>query len=301
MAFREIPPIQYNKDVERLVKYYKRSYLLIVQELIRQIETDGSLIYRNQEASLARQIGLILKQNDAVIQREVADLLERAHVKGQAQALLSLGEASTLAEATKGVSFSLLAQRSVEALVTDTFEDVLALTNRTDIRIKKTIREASGEIMRINAIQQIGYDTNKKQLMEKLLKQGFSKKVQENFKGVTDSAGRKWKLDSYVSMLVQTKIQQSYIEGVRTEATERGVDLAMISSHSAKDACSNYEGTVISMNGQTPGYRTLSDLRGTNLIFHPRCRHTITPLRSFDLLPESLQKKHEEQTSKLKK
>ena len=100
-------------------------------------------------------------------------------------------------------------------------------------------------------------------------------------------------------MVVRTKLQQAHIEGVRVESLERGVDLAVISSHGAKDACGGYEGLVISMNGETPGYKTYQKLRQGGKIFHPNCKHHISPIRDIKLLPESLRKKHEEAMRKL--
>lgn len=291
--FREIPPIKYDKDIERLVRLYKRSYTGIMQELIRLLETDSWHILVAQEASLVKQLTLILSELDADVAPLLEELLKKSHVAGQAQAIISLGDATTLAEASAGASMSMFAKQSVNKMLEDTFEDVLALTNRTEKKIKQEVRDISGEVMRINAIQQIGYDTTRKEIMQKLLKKGFSKKITKDFKGVTDSAGRRWKLDSYVNMLVKTKIQQAYSEGVRTESIERGTDLAVISSHGAKDACKHFEGMVISMTGATKGLYTYDELRRSNKIFHPHCKHTITPLRSVELLPASLREKHE--------
>lgn len=298
---REIPPIKHNTDVNRLVKYYQSAHKRVVTELIRLMENNGGNVFVAQEASLARQLQLILKENNDNVLPEIESLIRLSGVEGQAQALLSLGGAKTLADATRGVSMSMYAQRTAEKMVTDTFEDVLALTNRTDKRIKQTIRDISGEVLRMNAMNQIGYADSRKEIMDKLLKKGFSKKVTHDFKGVTDSAGRKWELDKYVKMLVKTKMQQAYSEGVRAESIEQGTDLAMISSHGAKDACRHYEGMVISMTGATQGYFTYDELKASNKIFHPNCKHTITPLRDITLLPQVLQDLHKEKMGNLKK
>ena len=298
---REIPPIKYDKDVERMAEYYQRSHLRVTEELVRLLETDSWNVLVSQEASLARQLQLIMHENDTAIHAEVDALIKKSHVAGQAQALLSLGEASTLAEATRGVSMSMFTQKSAEKMVQDTFEDVLALTSRTDKRIKQTVREISGEVLRMNAMNQSGLTDSRKAIMNQLLKKGFSKKITKDFKGVTDSAGRKWVLKTYVNMLTKTKISQAYSEGVRSECVERGVDLAMISSHGAKDACRHFEGMVISMTGATAGYLTYDELRNSNKIFHPNCEHTITPLRDISLLPPQLQEKHKQMLANVKK
>jgi Phage minor capsid protein 2 len=298
---REIPPIKYDKDIGRLIGYYQRSYSIVVKELIRLLETDGWEQLVKQESSLARQLQFIIQENDKKVLPEIEELLRKAHVQGQAEALLQLGDAQTLSEATKGVTFSLLAQQSVQKMIEDTFEDVLQLTSRTNKRIKKQIRDTAGEVMRMNAMNQIGLDTSKKQIQEQLLKKGFSKDIKKNFVGVTDSAGRKWKLDKYVKMLVKTKISQAYAEGIRSECIERGTDLAVVSSHGAKDQCKHFEGMVISMTGATKGLYTYDELKRSNKIFHPNCEHTITPLSDIDALPESVKKKHEKQLKSAKK
>jgi hypothetical protein len=298
---REIPPIKYSTDVNRLVGYYQRSHLRVVKDLVMLMETTGTERLIAQEASLARQLQLIIHENDKIVLPEVERLIRKSGVSGQAQALLALGEAKTLIEATRMVSMTLLSQKTADKMVADTFEDVLALTNRTDVRIKKTVRDLSGEVLRMNAMNQVGLSDSRKEIMQGLLRKGFSKKVTADFKGVTDSAGRKWKLDKYVKMLVKTKMSQAYSEGVRAESIERGTDLAMISSHGAKDACRHYEGMVISMTGATEGLYTYDELQAGNQIFHPNCEHTITPLSSIELLPTALQEKHGEMLSNNRK
>lgn len=297
---REIPPIRYKKDAKKLVGLYKKAHSDVVKEMIYQLEKDKGEKFAEQESDLAKQLQGIIEEADEDILPEVERIISDSHKKGQARALLSLGDAKTLSEALDDVSFSLFARESVERMVEDTFEDVLAITDRTSKQIKKTVREASGEVLRMNAIKQTGYDTSRKEIMDKLLKEGFTKKVNKRFKGITDSAGRRWKLDSYVNMLVRTKMSQAYTEGVRTESIERGTDLALISSHGALDACADYEGMVISMTGATDGYLTYDDLRESNEIFHPNCEHTVTPLRELKLLPESMQEKHHQQMNKKK-
>ncbi|CDQ21698.1 phage minor capsid protein [Halobacillus karajensis] len=295
MAFREVPEPKYITDRKQIVKDYRKAYNTVVKELLRLLERQSSsdqLI--SNEASIARQIRLLLKNHDANVQDQLDTLLTKSFKRGQAETLLSLGEATTLDEATKGVAFSTLSKNTLDKVLEDTFEDVLAITDRTDKRIKKTVREIASESMRASALQNLGVDSQRKDIVNKLLKEGFSRKVKKDFKGITDSAGRKWNLDSYVNMLVRTKVQQSHQEGVVSESINQGTDLAVISSHGAKDACRHFEGMVISLTGETRGYRTLSELKSSNKIFHPNCQHTITPLRKLEDLPSSLQERHKE-------
>lgn len=298
--FREVPKIKYDKNVERLVNIYKRSFSSIVKELTRLLETDSWHILVAQETALVKQLVLILENMNVDVEPILKELITDAYLRGQVQTSIALNGATTLAEASAGASMSMFAKQAIDKIVEDTFEDVLAITNRTEKKIKQTVRNITGEVMRQNAIQQVGYDTSRKDIMTKLLKEGFSKEIKKDFVGVTDSAGRRWQLDKYVNMVVKTKIQQAYSEGVRAESIERGTDLAVISSHGAKDDCRHFEGMVISMTGATKGLYTYDQLKRSNKIFHPNCEHTITPLRDISLLPPKLQETHKEMVANAK-
>jgi hypothetical protein len=55
---------------------------------------------------------------------------------------------------------------------------------------------------------------------------------------------------------------------------------ATISSHGATDGCAPYEGKVVKLVSEAPGsYPTVDELRSSNKIFHPNCKHTIIPIR----------------------
>ena len=219
----------------------------------------------------------------------------RAFQDGQAGAIYAIGEATSLAEAASKASFSLLARHTVETLVNDTYNDLLIATQNTEKKIKQLVRSVINDTMRVKALEQLGRRTTRNAIIEKLTQQGLSKKVtDEAWVGIIDKANRRWNLSTYAEMVVRTKLQQAHVEGIRVETLERGVDLAVISSHGAKDACGSYEGLVISMNGETPGYKTYQELRQSGKIFHPNCRHHISPIRDIKLLPDSIRQKHEE-------
>ena len=183
----------------------------------------------------------------------------------------------------------------MEALVNDTYNDLLIATQNTEKKIKQLVRSVVSDTIRVKALEQLGRKTTRNAVVEKLTQQGLSRKLtDEAWVGIIDKAGRRWNLSTYAEMVVRTKLQQAHVEGVRVETLERGVDLAVISSHGAKDACASYEGMVISINGQTPGYKTYQELRQGGKIFHPNCKHHISPIRDVKLLPDSVRQKHED-------
>lgn len=296
MSYHVPPEPNYDRDIEKLVVMYKRAFRQISQ-LLPQI-TSG--IERAQADALLRQIEYILRDLNNDAREWCEDIINQAFRDGQASAIYTLGEARTLTEAVGAVSFAMLARETAEAMVADTFQDLLLATDRTSQRIKVLVRNVVAETMRENALRQLGRNTSRRQIVEELTRAGLSRRLSDTgWIGIVDRAGRKWDLTRYAEMVVRTKIQQAHIEGIRTEMVERDLDLAVISSHGAKDACRNYEGMIISMFGRTKGYRTYSELRASNKIFHPNCQHRIHPVSDVSILPKAVRDKHEKQSEAL--
>jgi hypothetical protein len=287
-GFREIPEPNYDKDVNRLLRYYKSAFTRITWEL----QTVKNGIDQSQGESLLRQITFILGELDNNSLDWCKETVNRRYNNARAATLLSLGEAKSLSEAAKGVSFSLLARNTAENLVNDTYDDLLLATKNTEKKIKQLVKGAVSETMRMRALEQQGRKTMQRSIAATLGMQfrGISQDTGK-LTGIVDAAGRRWKVGTYAEMVVRTKLQQAHIEGVRVECLERNVDLAVISSHGAKDGCRRFEGLIISLNGVTPGFPTYAEIRATNQIFHPNCQHSVNPVRDLSLLPQSVRDK----------
>lgn len=293
MSFREIPSPKYVRDTDQLIRYYKEAFKDIALKMA--VMTNG--LERQMAESLLSQISFILRQLDSNTDQWVRQTITATFTEAQAQSLVSMGVAATLTEATGMVTFSMLARDNVEAIISDTYGDLLLATQNTERKIKQLVRNAVSDTMRVKAVEQWGRRITRNEVVDRLTRAGLSRKLDaEAWVGIVDKAGRRWNLSTYSEMVVRTKMQQAHVEGVRVEALDRGVDLAVISSHGATDPCRNFEGMVISMNGLTPGYRTYAELRASGKIFHPNCGHHITPLRDIELLPKQLREKHEEAT-----
>ncbi|MBC9785098.1 minor capsid protein [Heliobacterium chlorum] len=283
------PEPVYERDVNQLVKFYKKAFREVVEKL-KAASNVG--LEQAQAESLISQIAFILKELDDSTKAWCDETINRAFQEGQAAALLSMGEATSLAEAASRSSFSMLARQTVEALMNDTYSDLLLATKNTERKVKQLVRSMVGDTMRSRAIEQQGRRTLTNEIARKLAAKGVSRRLHdEAWVGIVDAAGRRWKLSTYADMVVRTKLTQAHVEGVRTETLERGVDLAVVSSHGATDACRVFEGMVISINGMTTGFPTYQQLRDSGNIFHPNCKHHISPIRDLSLLPRSLREK----------
>jgi hypothetical protein len=289
----QIPPTPtYEEDIKRLLKYYRKG----LRDVVRIIEgLDTKDVIRQQTYNdILRDIAIIFTQLNNQTHDWVQETIQESFEDSQARALLSIGIATTLLEARSMISTTEITRVRAKQLIEDTFEDLLQATQFTEKKVKQLVRDIVAESLRNNALQNVGMRQSKNEILDRLLKKGFSKTIkEETFIGIIDRAGRRWDLQTYVSMVVQTKIQQAQIEGARVEALENEADLAIISSHGARDSCKHFEGMIISLEGRTKGYRTLSELRASGLIFHPNCRHTVHPIGSLEAVPLKLMQKHE--------
>jgi hypothetical protein len=293
-----IPDSAYERNVAQLVRYYKKAF----KEILGQMKGIQNGIERAQAESLLKQIDFILRELDENTKRWCQTTINDAFKRGQIGCIIKLGDAKTLAEAASQASFSMLARETVEALINDTYEDLLLATQNTKRKVVQLVKSAASDTLRLRAAQQLGRRTSSKEIVERLAGRGLSRTLDdEAWVGIVDKAGRRWNLSTYSEMVVRTKLQQAHIEGVRTEALERKVDLAVISSHGARDACAKFEGMVISLNGITPGYPTYTEVRATGQIFHPNCQHSVNALRDISLLPPALRERHAEQLKNAEK
>lgn len=286
-----VPFPKYEDNLDELQKVYAQAMVKMGQ-LIEN--TDPSNPFQQEMfESLMNQHAVIVKELNEGSSKIVEETLRQAYEDGQLNAMVSMGMAPSIVEAKGNSGFSLLNRNRIDAMVRDTFSDVLRANSIMSEGIKRKIRNIEAQVMRENVALQRGTVTSAKDLRQRFLDAGFSKNlVEESWVGITDAGGKRWDLTTYTKMLARTKLQQAQAEGVRTFAEEHNEhDLAIISSHGAKDSCRHFEGMIVSLSGKTKGYRTLAELKGSSLIFHPNCQHSVHAIGNLDALPTKLKEK----------
>jgi hypothetical protein len=290
MTFTIPPTPKYERDLKKLEKTYAQA-LKEIKTMLAAIDPEDLVrreIYEEVLRNITRSVQNLSEFSREWIETALTDSFEYA----QASALVTMGAAKDIVEARSKITRNELGLSRLDALIDDTFEDVLKAHSEMDLRMKKLVREVQAEVLRVNVALQRGTVTNAKDLKTALMKEGFSKSlVEENWKGIVDAGGRRWDLTTYTNMVARTKLQQAQIEGATITALQNEKDLAMISSHGAKDSCRHFEGMVVSLTGRSKGYMTLSEVRGSGLIFHPNCQHSVHPIGDIEALPQSLKDK----------
>lgn len=144
--------------------------------------------------------------------------------------------------------------------------------NAADRMILRKVNDAyAGIVGRASALVATGSITYREAVQREL--DDFANRGITSF---IDKAGRSWDMETYAEMATLTAIERATREGYLDTMQEFDYDLAQISDHyGACPVCEAWQGVVVSVSGNTPGYPSLSEAEGAG-VFHPRCMHDIS-------------------------
>ncbi|MGG4453206.1 phage minor capsid protein [Brevibacillus porteri] len=271
---REVPRPDYEYQIERIVSEYTRAMYRISAELQRLDLTDMSRA--NAAAALAEVVRILTELNETSSEW-VTRNLPIAATDGVAGTIYALGVADTFEEARKIAKFNRINKAMVDAVIADTQSDLLAVTANVERKVRAAVRQATAESMRANMARGV----NGRRTVNRDILDGVRKKLGDSVNtGIIDAAGRKWKPEVYVDMVTRTKTMEAHMEATINEAVARDALYGVISRHGAKDNCRLYEGKTVKLVPNAPGpYPYLGNLRGGRDVFHPNCRHVVSPIR----------------------
>ena len=276
------PEPNYDYDVRKLVKYYENAVDDILRELNR---IDLTNFQRANAVATLKSVGEILSDLDGNASEWANTAIDKAVTDGVIRTLITLGVAGDVVEARTFSRFGQLNRELVKAATADTQADLLAVTQNVDRKVRAAVRLATAESFRANLPKGINATASLRQDITSRLRAQLGESVNT---GIIDAAGRRWKPTTYVDMIARTKMMEAHKEATVNEALSREVMYAVISAHGAKDMCRLYEGKVVKLDPSAPGdYPYLYNLPRRD-IFHPNCKHVLSPIRRLDNLPDDL-------------
>jgi hypothetical protein len=280
--FKEIPTPSYEYEISQLVDYYKRA----VNDILRELNSvDLTDFQRANALAVLKEIADILAELDDNAAAWVEENIPKAALDGVVGAIMALGVAETIDEARTIAKFNRLNREMVKTIVADTQADLLAVTQNMRRKVKAAIRYAVAESMRANMTKGI----NGRKTIRTDIIAGMKKRLGDMVNiGIIYADGRRFKPVDYADMVVRTKMMEAHKEATRNEAISRGAYYGVISSHNAADACRNWEGKIVKLTPDAPGDFPYIDDLPRREIFHPNCRHIITPVRRLDRLPDDI-------------
>jgi hypothetical protein len=257
-------------DYEDDVKDITGAFGGAVDDIKRELE-QMPLDRRGANAA-AKKVGGILKALTGKASSWVDRVIPKAAKEGVSRALSALG----IGKKTEEQPVNRVNSELISATSEDTYADLLAVTKNIDRRTKAAIRRAVADAMRANLEAGVnGRRTINADTIANIRRELGA--AADN--AIIDAAGRRWKVETYVDMVTRTRAMQTQIDATINESLARGVRYGVISKHGAKDACGRWEGRIVKLVRDADGpYPFIGDLPRRE-IFHPNCRHVISPVR----------------------
>jgi hypothetical protein len=260
-----------DKETEKLIALYKKSYVYLLKELLREVDKGLSI---NHTATMLLRVRDELKELDEEAYKYCNEVLPQYYFVGvnAVEAQVAITTVATI----NGFN-NILHKKAIERASTDTFKDLAARTKFMEDQLKEIIRDTSKEIFSRQLVTGESRKTILKQLKQELKAKGITSFV--------DAGNKRWTIDNYSEMLLRTKprilINEGTVDRLKVYQEKypdsSDFDLIQLSSHGAKDWCRLYEGKVFSISGNHPNYPPVSSLPNGYATLHPRCRHIFQP------------------------
>lgn len=266
----DVYPLQVEVNEDNILKItntFKSAYKDIVDEIIGA----SNFGVANRKAIL-KQIKQILEELGVDVEEFLSTELPNYYKQGAEDAIKQLKNVGADISVAEG--FNQIHKQAIIALVDETseaFGESLTGVNRSaQLLLGKAVREAITQRIATSIIS--GDALRDIKLMIKGLLQ------QQGLDALIDKGGHKWTLDRYAEMLFRTKAVEARNRGLVNRMVENGYDLVQVSDHNTDhEACRVWEGRILSISGDTPGYPTVAEAEVAGL-FHPNCKHAINVL-----------------------
>ena len=255
------------QNIAKLINLFKGSYKQIVDEMT----TATNFGVANRKKILS-QVEKILKDLGVDVDKFIKDEIPKYYKTGADQGVKQLQNIG--AEIPIKTGFNQVHKDYIMALVDDTsraFGESLSGVGRSaNLILGKAFRDGVTQKIAKGITAGDALKEVRNQIVLTLKEQGLS--------ALKDKAGRSWDLDAYAEMLFRTKVVEARNRGMVNRMAENAYDLLQSSHHSGTcDICASWQGEVLSITGQTKGYKTVADAEADGL-FHPNCRHAINTL-----------------------
>lgn len=272
------------KNISELVALYKKAY----KEIVQEISTATDFGIANRKAIL-RQIDKTLVELGVDTQKFLEKELPEYYKTGAGHAVSQLEHID--APVRVGTGFSVVHKQAIVALIDETSkafaEGLTGVKRSASVVLNKAVKEEMKYRLAAGQLKGEALVKTKQTITGLLQEQGLSALKTRAY---TNKAGtviqRTIKLDDYAEMLIRTKAVEARNTGLVNRMVENDYDLVQVSAHGATDVCGDWEGEILSLTGETSGYKTVSDAESSGL-FHPNCRHSINVIQP-DLAKETM-------------
>lgn len=273
--------VKYEPNLEQLAARISRRVRRSRREILAVLRTiNFDKLTQTEQRRIIREIERILNGLDETFVEEVPKIIDEVYTHGRAKTLVALGLFPSIRAATKHIrsqkaKTSHAHRQFKSAIVETTMEDLLAMTQNTRRRVKAEVRRVAAEVFRLDE----AVTSQRRDMTRRLHDAGIF--------AIRDAAGRRWSIENYTDVVIVTKMTQAHKEATMQEALEQGAGYVVVSEHGDScPKCEPWEGHLLRIDDSVPGDEpTLDDAIAEGLM-HPGCKHTVTPIRNPDVVPD---------------
>ncbi len=247
--------------IQALIDTYKQAYTNIIKTVADDTES-GKIYKARTMATIRAQLSDLGVQVGKWVDKEIPQY----YVDGANIAIQDLKDLGADISGPKGLAA--INKDSIAVLIDDT---------RNSFATSLTAISRSAEGFVSDALQQqirsiLAEGTLTGQARKDISKSVVAAMEDNGLDALVDAGGRQWQFERYADMLVRTKAVEARNAGLQDKMLQNGYDLVQVSDHNAKDVCADWEGEILSITGNTPGYKTTTEAEADGLM-HPNCRH----------------------------
>ena len=250
----------------RLTSTLKGSY----KDIVQQILTATNFGIANRKQILA-QIETHLEDMGVNVDEFLAAEIPNYYKQGADEAIKQLNNVGAPINVKAG--FARVHKDAIEALVSDTSTSF----GETITGVSRSANQLLGVATRKMLTQKIATGVTGGEALRQVKQQIKGVLQEQGLDTLIDKGGNSWSLDRYSEMLFRTKAVEARNRGLINRIAENEYDLVQVSSHGADDVCGDWEGVILSITGDTPGYETVDDAEADGL-FHPNCKHALNAI-----------------------
>lgn len=237
------------------------------EEVLRAI---GQKLTQSGKISAVNKIKEIIRTADPAVKEWIATAIPNTYITGVEFSDKELGRKvkKITVEDLKTLKDLSVHAEAVNALMSDAYLDFASGMNGLVRGAERQLNEAFKQQARAKIVNNVltGSDirNTKKDIINILGDKGFSV--------LTDRGGNTWTLKRYSEMLARTHTIRSFNDATINRASQFGVDLVQITTHSGScPICTPYEGNIYSLSGNNSKYPRYD----IGLPIHPNCTHNL--------------------------
>ncbi|MEU5945130.1 phage minor capsid protein [Micromonospora sp. NPDC047465] len=276
------------------VDLYRVAEQAILREVTRHLlagmeAPDWAVTRLGALATLRRTVEQILRVVEAEGAEQVREALAKAYRSGQAAATTGLPAQLLPRDPDAVRAAGVVAEQITRAGVIENLAAALIqdVGERHSNVLRHVLDVYRAVIQQATAVSVAGGQTRRQASQF-----AYRRFIDQGVSSFTDSAGRVWRLSSYVEMAVRTVTQRAAVQGQTDRLGSLGLDLVIVSDSPREcERCRPWEGKVLAISGGRRGRVEMPSMVGDGTVtvdiagtvdearadglMHPNCTHSL--------------------------